>query len=128
LHFRALSVLEFVRNIKNTQSLNVIELTLTNNEGGILKRTNLIRNNVISALMLLVILIMISCTSKKNQQQELKTWKIPNIGEAAEAYFSPDSKALICTAKREGDSGYLAYTVNIDGTDVKKIDDKGEAA
>ena len=94
----------------------------------ILKIIKLMRKHVIAALMLLVILIMISCTSKKIKQQELRTWKVPNIGEAAEAYFSPDSKTLICTAKREGDSGFFAYTINIDGTDVKKINDKGEDA
>ena len=59
---------------------------------------------------------------------ELSTWKVPNAGEAAEAYFSPDSKTLICNAKGEGDSTYLVYTINIDGTNKKRICDQGETA
>ena len=95
-----------------------------------MKNNNLV-SNVFSVLMLLTLLIIVGCTATEKQQQEpteLKTWKVPNIGEAAEAYFSPDGKAIICTAKREGDPEFVVYTINIDGTDVKKINDKGEDA
>ena len=81
--------------------------------------------------VLLITLILIGCAKKENQmvvQGELKVWKVPNIGEAAEAYFSPDSKTLICNAKREGDADFMTYTVNVDGTDIRRINDKGADA
>ena len=59
---------------------------------------------------------------------ELPVTKIPNIGNAAEAYFSPDGKKLICNAKREGDEGFQTYTLNLDGTDIRRINDRGEDA
>jgi len=81
--------------------------------------------------VLLTLLILIGCSAKEKQvvvQQELEVRKVPNIGHAAEAYFSPDSKTLVCNAKREGDSDFMVYTVNIDGTDIKRINDKGADA
>ncbi len=57
--------------------------------------------------------------------QEMRVWKIPNIYNAAEAYFSPDGKSMICNAKFETDSFHMVYTLNVDGTNIKRINDKG---
>lgn len=59
---------------------------------------------------------------------ELKSWRIPNMGEAAEAYFSPDSKSLICNAKMGADTIHQVYTLNIDGTNILEINNKGADA
>ena len=65
--------------------------------------------------------------------KELPVKPIPNLPKAAESYFSPDNKSLICQAQMPGDSGiennsYHAYTANIDGTNVRRINNKGEDA
>src|SRR5712691_2543419 len=60
--------------------------------------------------------------------RELPVRRIPNIGMAAEFYFSPDGKSIIGTAKREGDDAFHVYTMNIDGTDIRRINDRGEDA
>lgn len=59
---------------------------------------------------------------------ELPVRVIPNLGEAAEFYFSPDGKSLIGNAKREGDATHHVYTTTLDGTKIVKINDKGEDA
>lgn len=59
---------------------------------------------------------------------ELKSWRIPNVGEAAEFYFSPDDKAMIGNAKLAGDAHHQVYTFNIDGTNIKRINGTGEDA
>ena len=59
---------------------------------------------------------------------EMKVWKVPNVEEGAEAYFSPDGKSLIFNGKQGDDKTHFVYTVNIDGTSLKKINDKGEDA
>ena len=60
--------------------------------------------------------------------EELTVWKMPNVPNAAEAYFSPDGQSLICNAKFEVDSNHMVYTMKIDGTDIKRINDKGQDA
>lgn len=60
--------------------------------------------------------------------KELPVRIIPNLGEAAELYFSPDGKSLIGNAKREGDEAHHVSTVTLDGNDVRRINDKGEDA
>ncbi len=62
------------------------------------------------------------------EQKELKVWSIPNINEGAEFYFSPDGKSLIGNAKMPGDPVHQVYTFNIDGTNILRINDKGEDA
>jgi hypothetical protein len=52
---------------------------------------------------------------------ELSVHRIPNIGNAVEFYFSPDGKRIIGDARREGDTAYHVYTLNIDGTDIRRI-------
>ena len=53
---------------------------------------------------------------------------IPNLGEAAEFYFSPDGKSLIGNAKGEGDTTHHVYTTTLDGTKIVRINDKGQDA
>ena len=60
--------------------------------------------------------------------QELPVHKIPIPGEAAEGYFSPDGKSMICNAKMADDKQFQVYTFKLDGTDVRRINDKGADA
>src|SRR5436305_14263225 len=60
--------------------------------------------------------------------RELPVHRIPNIGMAAEFYFSPDGKSIIGTAQREGDGAFHVYTLNIDGTKIRRINGQGEDA
>jgi Tol biopolymer transport system component len=60
--------------------------------------------------------------------QELKSWRVPNLGQAAECYFSPDGKSLIGNAKLEGDAQHQTYTFGIDGSNIRRINDKGADA
>ena len=62
------------------------------------------------------------------EKETLKIWKIPNITSGAECYFSPDSKTLIYNGKEADDSEFRVYTINIDGTNRKKIESKGADA
>lgn len=60
--------------------------------------------------------------------KELPSHKIPIPGEAAEGYFSPDGKSMICNAKMADDKDYRVYTFNLDGTDVRRINNVGADA
>ncbi len=60
--------------------------------------------------------------------QELPSHKIPIPGEAAEGYFSPDGKSMISNAKMADDKDYRVYTFNLDGTDVRRINNTGADA
>lgn len=57
--------------------------------------------------------------------KELPVTQIPIAGQAAEGYFSPDSKSMICNAQFPGDPNFFVYTFNLDGSNVKRINDKG---
>ena len=59
---------------------------------------------------------------------ELPSQRVPNLGEAAEAYFSPDGRSLIFNAKLEGDPIHQVYTANLDGTEIRRINDRGADA
>ena len=59
---------------------------------------------------------------------ELPCHRIPNLPEAAEWYFGPDGKYLIGNAKGPGDSVHHVYIASFDGTDIRRINDKGEDA
>jgi len=63
-----------------------------------------------------------------NPGHELPTHIIPNIGPAAEFYFSPDGKSIIGNAKRADDDSYHVYTLNTDGTNIRRINDHGDDA
>ena len=63
---------------------------------------------------------------------EPASWLIPNIGEAAEAYYGPDSEHLIAQVQSplavkspRGMSGFLTKTFTDSGTDVVLINEKG---
>ncbi|HUH28577.1 hypothetical protein [Gelidibacter sp.] len=58
---------------------------------------------------------------------ELPVKKIPNAS-GAEAYFSPSGKSVIFNGKMAQDTTHHVYTVNIDGTDLKKINALGDDA
>lgn len=84
-------------------------------------------------LILLNIFILICFSPKGNQCQtqddkEFKVWQMPNIEQGAEFYFSPDGKSMIGNAKLGDDTVHHVYTFNIDGTEILKINDKGEDA
>jgi TolB protein len=65
---------------------------------------------------------------KAAEQKEFKVWKIPNVDEGAEFYFSPDGKSMIGNAKMGTDTVHQVYTFNIDGTNIREINNKGEDA
>lgn len=62
------------------------------------------------------------------EERELPVQRVPHPGEAAEAYFSPDGKSLICNAKLEGDQAHMVYTLKLDGSELHRINDKGRDA
>lgn len=64
----------------------------------------------------------------KEDEKEFKVWRIPNVDNGAEFYFSPDSKSMIGNAKSADDSVHQVYTVSIDGLNVKRINSIGEDA
>ncbi|MFZ4619196.1 MAG: TolB family protein [Bacteroidota bacterium] len=57
-----------------------------------------------------------------------KIWAVPNVEQGAEFYFSPDGKSIIGNAKQGSDSIFQVYTVSIDGSVIRRINDKGEDA
>jgi TolB protein len=61
-------------------------------------------------------------------KEEFRIWKIPNITNGAECYFSPDGKTIIYNGKEQDDSTFHVYTINIDGTNRKRINNKGSDA
>ncbi len=68
-------------------------------------------------------------------ENELPTWKIPNIPKAAEAYYAPDNLHVIAQTQdpdalvAEGrESGALTYTFTDQGTDIRRINDRGQDA
>jgi Tol biopolymer transport system component len=60
--------------------------------------------------------------------KELPSRRIPNLGEAAELYFSADGRQLIGSVKQPGDATHHTYTLGVDGSAIRKINDKGEDA
>ncbi len=82
-------------------------------------------------LIVLAVVIYFSPSESKGQtqeQKEFKVWQIPNVDEGAEFYFSPDGKSMIGNAKFKDDPVHQVYTFNIDGTNIKRINNKGEDA
>ena len=59
---------------------------------------------------------------------ELPIKKIPTVTNGAEAYFSPDGKAVIFNGKMGKDTTHQVYTINIDGSNLKKINEVGDDA
>ena len=66
---------------------------------------------------------------KKPEQQDepYSISKVPGISHGLESYFSFDSKKLIFYGKlQEDDKDFHAYVVNVDGSDLVRINDSGE--
>lgn len=57
--------------------------------------------------------------------EEFKVWRVPNVPEGAECYFSPDGRSLIFNGKMAGDANHRVYTVRLDGSDLRRINGKG---
>ena len=89
---------------------------------------------VLQIIVVLVLISIVGCSKTENEknvnseEKELKSWKIPNVVNGAEFYFSPDGKSLIGNAQFGDDTVHYVYTLKIDGTDIKKINDIGEDA
>jgi TolB protein len=80
-------------------------------------------------ILLSAVLSQVSFGQAPGENKEtFKIWKVPNVTNAAECYFSPDSKTLIYNGKEEGDSDFRVYTIDIDGTSRKLIESKGSDA
>ncbi len=60
--------------------------------------------------------------------EELPVTRIPNSPEGAEAYFSPDDQSMIFNGKTAHDEHHMVYTINIDGTNLTQINDRGADA
>ncbi len=64
----------------------------------------------------------------------MSVWKIPNIPEAAEAYYAPDNLHVIAQvqdpqaqpAKEHAAGGALTYTFTDQGEELKRINDRGQ--
>lgn len=69
-----------------------------------------------------------SKTTEIAENKELPVIQIPDSPEGAEAYFSPDDKSMIFNGKTGNDEHHMVYTINIDGTGLTKINDKGADA
>jgi len=83
---------------------------------------------MIDIIPMKLLLLALAAAGAIASAQELPVRKIPNIGASAEFYFGPDSQTIIGNAKREGDDGYRVYTARIDGTQIRRIDDRGADA
>ncbi len=70
----------------------------------------------------------ISTAGERAMKSDFPIARIPHPGSAAEAYFSPDGKSLICNAKLEHDDVYQVYTMDLDGTNLRRINDHGDDA
>lgn len=91
-------------------------------------RTNFIVTTIVLLMPLLTICFTDENCAQDEKPTEFKVWKVPNIDNGAEFYFSPDGKSIIGNAKFDDDSAHYVYTMNIDGTNIKKINAKGEDA
>jgi len=63
-----------------------------------------------------------------SEGHELPVHEIPNLGEAAEFYFSADGQYLIGNAKRDGDQAHHTYITSVDGSKIWRVNDKGQDA
>lgn len=89
-------------------------------------------------------MVMVSCAETKKEEVkaekkeelaavvekaiELPIKKIPTVTNGAEAYFSPNGKSVIFNGKMGKDTTHQVYTINIDGSDLKKINAIGDDA
>jgi len=92
------------------------------------RKKNTLKLSLIMLLPAIIFFISNENYSQNQKQEEFKVWKVLNVDNGAEFYFSPDGMSLIGNAKFGDDSVHFVYTMKIDGTDIKKINDKGEDA
>jgi len=109
-------------------------------ESPILSHAGITAKNLVGALLSVSVVVILgfclataqtdsaASTSAPAEGQELPVHQIPNLGRGAEFYFSPDGTHIIGNAQREGDSGFRVYTLKIDGTDIRRIEDRGDDA
>lgn len=98
-----------------------------------MEKNGLISKSIFITRLIMTSIILLCFGQNANQaqtkeQKEFKVWNVPNIVEGAEFYFSPDGKSLIGNAKLNGDVVHQVYTANIDGTNILRINNKGEDA
>lgn len=80
------------------------------------------------AVAVATVFVGMSSAQERPTGQELPSHVIPNLGEAAEFYFSPDGTHLIGNAKRSGDTTHHVYTTSTDGRDIRRINGIGRDA
>ena len=67
--------------------------------------------------------------TQETSGEELPVRLVPGFYSAAEAYFSPDGEHLILNARLEAEEeDYHVYTTNLDGTEIRRINDRGADA
>ncbi len=98
-----------------------------------MKKNTLTSTTAIIARLIIVLAVVVYFSpnvskGQTQEQKEFKVWQIPNVDEGAEFYFSPDGKSLIGNAKFKDDPVHQVYTFNIDGSNIKRINNKGEDA
>jgi len=86
------------------------------------------RNSILMSITAFVLLLTVTTGYNFANEKELPIKRVPNIDNAAEAYFSPDCKTLIGNVQAKGDTHHGVYTINIDGTNLKAIERKGFGA
>ncbi len=69
-----------------------------------------------------------SPSAPMKNSRELPVRKVGHFASAAEAYFSPDGKQMIVTARMASHENHNVYILNIDGTNIRRITDKGKDA
>ncbi|MEE2710172.1 MAG: hypothetical protein VYA69_11295 [Gemmatimonadota bacterium] len=80
----------------------------------------------VSAILIYTIVLIVPGTCIA---QEPQVTRIPGFVSMNEAYFSPDGKYLIMQARRDTtEIDYHTYVVSLDGSDVRRINDKGSDA
>jgi len=96
------------------------------------KYSNQLKFKSFSVILIIITIFLCSAMSKmwgqSQDEKEYKIWQVPNIDQGAEFYFSPDGESMIGNAKLGDDTVHHVYTFRIDGTEILKINDKGEDA
>lgn len=62
---------------------------------------------------------------KLAESQRPQVRRIPHLGRAVEFYFSADSRQLIGNAKLDDDEFYRVYILNVDGSGIRRVTDRG---
>src|SRR5262249_10924162 len=60
--------------------------------------------------------------------RELPVRRVTTITNAAGFISHPAGRSFAANAKRDGDAGWRVYTMNIDGTGIRRINDRGDDA